>query len=206
MVEKPGMHLEQEPRWSPEGLLGQMEAPKLFSDTTIASISKKVNISEVRGKLMRSNLCRSSPVLIYRLSVMDFDPKGTISEVRGSHWAVFGHTGCWSIAKCSRFSTKFSSSRSFDHHGKTKKEIVKDSFEKWKKSERSRRSVRKIDEYVIDYACEDGCVKVTNVKSVKKCSPWEGGGGGREKICDGRQQETGFRRRIFGSMIMHDIP
>ena len=31
--------------------------------------------------------------------------------------------------------------------------------------------MRKIDEYVIDYACEDACVNVANVKSVKKCSP-----------------------------------
>ena len=50
---------------------------------------------------------------------------------------------------------KFWSSRSFDHHGKTKKEVVKNSFEKIKKPERPWRSVRTIDEYVIDYACED---------------------------------------------------
>ena len=36
-----------------------------------------------------------------------------------------------------------------------------------KKPEHPRRSLRKIDEYVIDYACEDGCVKVANVKSPK---------------------------------------
>ena len=40
-----------------------------------------------------------------------------------------------------------------------------------KKPERSQRSVRKIDDYITDYACEDGCVKVANMKSVKKCSP-----------------------------------
>ena len=40
-----------------------------------------------------------------------------------------------------------------------------------KKPERPHRSVRKIDEYVIDYACEDACMKVANVKSVKKCLP-----------------------------------
>ena len=31
---------------------------------------------------MRSNPCRSSPASMYMLSVTDFDPKGTISEVR----------------------------------------------------------------------------------------------------------------------------
>ena len=47
-----------------------------------------------------------------------------------------------------------------------------------KKPERPRGSVRKIDEDVFDYACEDACVKVANVKSVKKCSPGEGAGEG----------------------------
>ena len=31
---------------------------------------------------MRSNSCRSAATSIYTLSVTDFDPKGTISEVR----------------------------------------------------------------------------------------------------------------------------
>ena len=39
---------------------------------------QKVNISEVRGQLIRSN-----------------------SEVRVHAGAKFGHTGCWSVAKCS---------------------------------------------------------------------------------------------------------
>ena len=38
--------------------------------------------------------------------------------------------------------------------------------------------MRKIDEYVIDYACEDTCVKVANVKSVKKFARGGVGGGG----------------------------
>ena len=54
------------------------------------------------------------------LSVTDFDPKGTISEVRVHGGAKFGHAGRWSIAKC-RFSTK----GSFDRHGKAEKENVK---------------------------------------------------------------------------------
>ena len=37
--------------------------------------------------------------------------------------------------------------------------------------------MRKTDEYVIEYAC-NACVKVSNVKSVKRCSPEEGAGGG----------------------------
>ena len=36
-----------------------------------------------------------------------------------------------------------------------------------KKPEHPRRSVSKNDEYVNDYACEDGCVKVENVKTAK---------------------------------------
>ena len=54
------------------------------SNTTNASISKtkqKTSL-EVRGQLMRSNQYRSRPTSIYMLSVMDFDPKGTISKVR----------------------------------------------------------------------------------------------------------------------------
>ena len=113
---------------------------------------------------MRSNSCRFSTTSIYMLSVTDINPKRTISELRVHAGAKFGHTGCWSIAKC-RFSTKLS--KSFDHHGKTKKEIVKKKVWKNEKPEHPRRSLKKIDEYVIDYACKDGCVKVVNVKSAK---------------------------------------
>ena len=38
--------------------------------------------------------------------------------------------------------------------------------------------MRKADEYVIDYGCEDACVKVANVKSEKTCSPEKGAGKG----------------------------
>ena len=38
--------------------------------------------------------------------------------------------------------------------------------------------MRKIDEYIIDYTCDDACVKVADVKSVKNCSPGEGAGEG----------------------------
>ena len=82
--------------------------------------------------------CRCSTTSTYKLSVQDFDPKGTSSKVR-VHAGLYLGTGCWSIAKNSRISTKFSSSssRSFDHHSKTKKEIVKNAFEKWKKTSTS---------------------------------------------------------------------
>ena len=74
-----------------------------------------------------------STTTIYMLSVTDFYRKGTISEVRIHAGAKFGHTGCWSIAKCSQSSCRndtggfrswppatcrFSSRRSFDHHSK----------------------------------------------------------------------------------------
>ena len=94
------------------------------------------------------------------LSVTGFDAKGNISKVGVHSDATFGHTGCSSIAKY-RFSTK----ELFDHHSKSKKEMLKNSFEKGKACARG--SVRKID----DYACEDVCVKVENGKSVKKCPP-----------------------------------
>ena len=44
-----------------------------------------------------------------------------------------------------------------------------------KNPERPCRSMRKIDEYFIDYAREEACVKVANVKSAEKCSRAEGG-------------------------------
>ena len=63
--------------------------------------------------------------------------------------ALFGHTGCWSIAICIQIpcrnytggfrswpptTCKFSTRRSFDHHGKGNGNFVhKKSFEKWKK-------------------------------------------------------------------------
>ena len=63
-----------------------------------------------------------------------FRPKTeTISEVRVHAGTKFGHTGCWSIVKCSQSSCqnytggfrswppatcRFSTRRSFDHHGK----------------------------------------------------------------------------------------
>ena len=65
-------------------------------------------------------------------------------------------------------------SKSFDHHGKTKKKWLK-TFLKNDKPERPRRSGRKMtDDYVIDCTCEDAHVKVANVKSVKRCSPAAG--------------------------------
>ena len=85
---------------APQASEDKRRHPKLLADTTIASISKKVNISEVRGQLIRSNSRIFSTTSIYMLSVTDFDPKGTISEVRVHAGAKFGHTGCWSIAKC----------------------------------------------------------------------------------------------------------
>ena len=54
----------------------------LTKDTTIATTSKKVNIPQVRGQLIRSNSRRLSTTRIYMVSVADFGPKGTISEVR----------------------------------------------------------------------------------------------------------------------------
>ena len=61
--------------WRPEGLLEQRWEPKLLSDTINASISKKGNISEVRGQLRRSNPCRYLPASIYMPSIIDSTQK-----------------------------------------------------------------------------------------------------------------------------------
>ena len=58
--------------------------------------------------------------------------KINISEVRVHAGALFEHPGWWSIAKCSRRFTKFS--WSFNHHGKSEKEMLKNCFEKWNKT------------------------------------------------------------------------
>ena len=54
--------------------------------------------------------------------------------------------------------------------------------------------MRKIDEYVIDYACEDTWVKVANVKLVKKSSPGEGGGGYAPKCPQEHLRVPTYRR------------
>ena len=96
--------------------------------------------------------------LIYMLNVPDLDPKGTISEVRVNGCTKLRHAGRWSIAKC-RFTTK----ESFDYHGKTKKEKGKSLSIVVSKNEKSWKTY----EYVIEYACKDGCVNVEKVKSAK---------------------------------------
>ena len=50
---------------------------------------------------------------LYILNVTDFNPKGTISEAKGTNWML--------IDRQSRFSKKFW--KLFDHHGKMKGEV-----------------------------------------------------------------------------------
>ena len=102
--------------WLGAAAVGSIPALVTFFSFSSLLLLFLSSLSKVRGKLMRSNRCRSSPGSrsIYMLSAIDFDPKGTISEVRVLAGALFGHTGWCSIAKCNRFSMKFS--RSFDHH------------------------------------------------------------------------------------------
>ena len=71
-----------------------------------------------------------------------------------------------------------------------------------KKPKRPRRFVRKIDEYVIDFACEDACVKVTNVKSVKKCSPEDEAGEGRSLLPTRTPACTYLKRWGRGRLII----
>ena len=77
---------------------------------------------------------------------------------QSSHPAIFGHTGCWSIATWNANSPRSSRNRLITMV-KLNKKSLKNSFEKWKKPERPPRSVSKIDEYIIDYASDttSGC-------------------------------------------------
>ena len=83
---------------------------------------------------------------------MDFDGKGTVSEVRVHARVDLDILDAGRLPNAAGFSTKFSSSRSLDHHGKNKKEIVKKKFRKRKKPKCPRRSARKIDDYIFDFA------------------------------------------------------
>ena len=71
----------------------------------------------------------------YMLSITVFHLKGTTSEVRAHVGTLFGHTGRWSVAKCSSVCTKFP--RLFHHHGNNKKRFVKKIVSKkpWTSSE-----------------------------------------------------------------------
>ena len=76
-----------------------------FQTRPLQAFPKKTNLImslEVRGQLMLFNLAYISTTSIYMLSVTHFDPKWTISEVRVHAGPKFGHTECWSIAKCSQ--------------------------------------------------------------------------------------------------------
>ena len=85
---------------------------QIFSQTgSLQALPKKFPSLEVRGQLMQSNSCRFWATFSYVLSVTDFDPKGTISEIRVHSVARFGHAERWSIAKW-----KFSTKGLFDHH------------------------------------------------------------------------------------------
>ena len=65
--------------------------------------------------------------------------------------------------------------------------MCKKRVRKTKKPELPRRSVSNFDQDVFDYALEDGCVKVANVKSVKKSSP---GRKGRGKMLPSAHKNT----------------
>ena len=100
---------------------------------------------------MRSNQYRSSPASIYMLSVTDFDPKGTISEVRV-------HAGLYlDILDADRSPHAADTPQSSPGRliiyiitmAKLKKKLLKIVSKNEDKLERPWRSVRKIHEYVI---------------------------------------------------------
>ena len=67
-------------REAPQDALDKRRHWKSFHRRRFPSLSKKLNTSEVRGQMMCSNPCGSSPTLICMLSVTDVNPKGTFSE------------------------------------------------------------------------------------------------------------------------------
>ena len=127
---------------------------------------------------MLSNPCRSSPALIYMLSVMYFNPGPKEPFPRSE----FTPALYLDILDADRSPNAADSPRSSPDRlitmvkvKKNRKTIVPKNA---KQPERPRRSVKNIDKYVINYACEDACVKVANVKSVKNVHQGGGGGGG----------------------------
>ena len=127
---------------------------------------------------MRSNSRTFSTNSIYMLKVVDFDPQGTIFEVRVHAGAKFGHTGCWSISKCSKSSRRnytgrfrswppatcsFSTRRSLITMVK-ETVIYKSVSKKWKKMKLVRLSHwYDSDENAIDCEIACDCVKRANV-------------------------------------------
>ena len=78
---------------------------------------------------MRSNSCRSSSTSIYMLSVTDFDPKGTISEVRVHAWP---HLNILDTDRSPNADSPRSSRNHLTTMAKLKKKSLKQSFEKGK--------------------------------------------------------------------------
>ena len=134
---------ERSSRWSPAGLLRQTKAPNLFSDTTIASISKKVKVSWGQRSVDVIKLAYIFNFIDLHAQCHRFLPKRNDFRGQSSCWRkIWTYWICWSIAKCSQSSCRnytirfrgwplatcsFSTRRSFDHHGKgnSKKEFRK---------------------------------------------------------------------------------
>ena len=129
---------------------------------------------------MRTNSCIRVDLQLHRsTSLMSvFDPKGTIFEVR-VHTGLYLGTGCWSIAKYSRIFATFLSSRSFDHHCKTKKQIIKNTFEKWKKNWTSSEICEK-NLWICSRLRVWGCLCESCKREVGKEMLARGGGGRRD--------------------------
>ena len=87
-----GLHMRQErsSRWSPAGLLSNVRTETAFRHDHCKPREhiQTVNISEVRGQLIRSNSPIFSTTSIYMLSVTDFDRKGTIAEKDSEEYAA----------------------------------------------------------------------------------------------------------------------
>ena len=71
---------------------------------------------------MRTNQGRSSTTSIYMLGIADFDPKGTISEVRVHTGTTFGHTA-WD-SEIDRLTSFDASLINLDHKAKHLAQIM----------------------------------------------------------------------------------
>ena len=142
----------------------------MLSDTTNASVSKNENISwgqrSVDGvKPVNIFTCVDLHMMLTYWASWIWTQKEPFPWP-GFTSALFGHTGWWSIDKINTADSRRSSPGRLITMAKLKKNLLK-RFRKMKnKPERSRRSVRKTDEYVIYYTCECTGVKFANVKSV----------------------------------------
>ena len=130
---------------------------------------------------LRRSACKSEKIDLHAWR-HGFRPQKNHFRGKSSRRALFGHTGCWSIAKCSQISCrnntggfrswppatcKFSTRRSFDHHCKWNGNFVQKKRVS-KNEKKSYLSLHAIDLKVTKarYDCEIACDCVKRAKVV----------------------------------------